>query len=265
MKKSLFALFSALVVFCQNVRAQQPAANPYDLLGRVLTPIASVFCPEAPQHALSATLVLEEMTDLPQELAGARVELFLEPPYRVLLRGPYQGRTVTICREGDGVWITPKAPPFDTLPNTPGEPPPKQKKKKGQSAGLGPMVLPFPPQQLALLPILFQVRDAGEEKGLRVLEARLMRELARSLGVEEWSARLSVNEGGRLERLRILGPGWSLAVRVERQEYAAKLPAATWQPGSDALRLNAQQVLQWIDVLGRQMETHRPTQASTSL
>lgn len=257
MKKTILLFLSVAIALAAPLRAQQPAAaNPYDLLSRALTPIATIFSPESQTHALSATLVLEEMTGLPPELAGLRVELALQPPDHVLIRFPYQNQPVTFCRAGESVWITPNTPPFDALANLPGEP--SKKKKKHHAAGLGPMVLPFPPQQLALLPVLFQVKDAGDDQGMRKIEARLMPELARSLGVEEWSAQLTLNAVGRPVRIRVVGPGWHLAVRVETLDYATQLPVSTWEPAGDAVRLNPQQVRKGVDALGDLLDSHRP-------
>ena len=251
MKKLPGAALAALLTLAPLLHAQQPgpgtAGNPYDAVSRVLAPIASIFSPEAKQRALSATLVVEAMTGLPPEMAGIRAELFLQPPDRMLLRGAFAGQPVALGRTGDMLWI---APGNAALLAAPGDLP-RAKKKKG---GLGPMVLPFPPQQMALLPVFLQVRDAGEDGGLRTLEARLMPELARGLGAEEWSARLSLNPAGQLARLRVLGPGWSIALRVERLEYAAELPAATWEPPAGAARLDPRQVEAWAATLGRQTE-----------
>lgn len=262
MKKLPLLLLAALAAFAPLLPAQQPGAsqqpaNPYDLLSRVLTPIATVFSPEAAPRALSLTFALEGMTDLPPELAGARVEILVQPPDRALLRSTYGGQVVTLCREGDSLWITPNTPPFSALANPP-EGLSKAKTKKGRSAVLPPIALPFPPQQLALLPILFQVREGAQEQGLRTLDVKLMSELARNLGVEEWSAWIAVGPGEKPARVRVLGPGWSVSVRVERLEYAERLPAATWQAPEGAIRLNARQVTQWSDFLGRQMEAYRP-------
>ena len=259
MKKLPRLLLAALFAFAPLVRAQQPSptTNPYDLLSRVLVPIASVFSPEAKQHALSATLVLEAMTDLPPELAGTRVELLVQPPDHALLRGVYGGKLVTLCRAGEAVWIAPNILPSDTLAPPPVAEPVARKKKKHQE-GLGQMVLPIPPQQLALLPVLLQAKDVGEEKGLRTLEVKLMAELAHGLGVDGWSARLSLNAAGQPARLSLLGPGWSLTARVERLEYATSLPAATWQAPANALNLDAQQIQGWVDVIGRQMAGAQP-------
>lgn len=221
----------------------------------MLTPIASVFSPEAKQHALSATLVLEQMTDLPAEWVGARLEVLLEPPERLLLRTVYNGVPVTLCRVGDGVWLTPNTPPFSVLANPPGESRGAKGKPRG---GLEPMILPFPPQQLALLPIFFQVKEGAPEQGLRTLEARLMPEIARNAGVEDWSARLSLHSAGQLARVRLVGPGWSLAAKVERLEFGTAFPAATWRPHGDAIKLDAQKVELWQRELSRQVEKYRP-------
>jgi len=258
MKKLPLLLLSALVAFAPLLSAQQPA-NPYDLLSRVLTPIATVFSPEATPRALSLSLVLEGMTDLPPELAGARVELLVQPPDRVLLRTTYGNQIVTLCRVGDSLWITPNTPPFSALAN----PPEGKKKKKGHSAGLAPIVLPFPPQQLVLLPILFQVREGAPDQDLRTLDVKLMPELAHSLGVEEWSARISVGPGEKPARVRVLGPGWSLIARVERLDYAESLPSTTWKAPEGALHLDSQQVIQWTDFLGHQVDAYRPKAGET--
>lgn len=252
MKKNAFFVF-LLFLWVPMLSAQSPAGNPYDMLSRVLTPIASVFSPEAQQHALSTIVILEEMTDISLELVGTRWELLLQPPDRFLVRGMYGGQLVTICREGESVWITPNGPPMDGLMIPPAS---SSKKKKG--GDLGQMVLPFPPQQLALLPMIFQVKDAGNEKGARVLDVKMMPELARGLGVDEWSLRLGLNPEGHLTRLGVVGPLWRLGVRVERLDFAKELPAATWQAPAEAIRLNARQVLQWVDSWERQLEAARP-------
>lgn len=252
--KKIFLLSALAVFLALPLEAQPPAANPYDLLSRALTPIATLFTPEAQPRALSAALVVEEMTGLPPERIGMRVELVLQPPDRALIRFPFQDRQVTFCRAGNEVWIAPNIPPFDALAALPDRP---QKKGRG-AAGLEPMTLPFPPQQLALLPIFFQVKDAGSDHGMRRIEARLMPELARGLGIEEWSARLTLDEAARPARIRILGPGWTLSVRVEGLEYVPRLPEETWAAPKEAIRLDAPQIRRGFGRLGELLEAYRP-------
>ncbi|XHR28988.1 MAG: hypothetical protein ACFUZC_00175 [Chthoniobacteraceae bacterium] len=257
MKKLPTLVLIALLACYLPLRAQQApvSSNPYDTLGRVLTPIASVFTPEAANHALSLSVVLEEMTGLPPELLGARYELLLQPPEHLLIRGVYNGTPVALCRAGNSVWVSPSGAPFADLANPPGEPP-RHKKKKAQ--GLEPMVLPFPPQQLALLPILFHVKEVAPVQGLRTLEVRLMPELAKSLGAQEWHAQMTLTPGEKLDHLRLVGPGWSMTVRIERLESAPSLPPETWRAPADAQWLDATQVEAWITELSRRVDTYRP-------
>ena len=234
-------VFLGSTLFAQS--ATDGKSNPYDLLGRTLQPIAAIFCPapapaqgqvQAPR-ALTATLALQEMTDLPPALVGSRVELALQPPDHALIRGPYAGQTVTICRAGQDVWVSPASIMTElskAIAHAPESPEPKKKKKK--DGILAPMALPFPAQQLAFLPILFTVTDGGANGDARVLNVQLMPELARRLGVEEWTARLTVCQNGQsptlLTGIDLRRPGWHLLARVERLEFSAELPATTWVP-----------------------------------
>lgn len=258
----------------------QPTAdgrmNPYDLLGRTLQPIAAIFCPAPAQgqvqapRALTATLVLQEMTDLPPALVGSRIELALQPPDHVLIRGVYAGQTVTICRAGQDVWVSPAsimtelskaiAPATDS--------PEPRKKKKKKDGILAPMALPFPAQELAFLPILFTVKDGGANGDSRVLDVQLMPELARHLGVEEWSARLMVFPASQsrtlLTGIDLSRPGWHLFARVERLEYSAELPETTWTPPAptdlavpNVAHLDAFQAKALFEALGNQIDVSK--------
>ncbi|MEI6351271.1 MAG: hypothetical protein WCP06_09205 [Verrucomicrobiota bacterium] len=243
--------FSSLTWATLAVTIQaQPSANPYEVLSRTLMPIAGVFAPQSAQHALSATLVLERMTDLPPEFAGTRVELALQPPEHLLIRGQFQGEPAAVCRVDQEIWLTPGSK-LQALIN----PEPVKKKKKKHGEGLAPLVLPFPPQQLVLLPMLFQVKDAGEESGLRVLDVQLMPELARNLGIEQWHARISVDAEAKPVRIEVARPDWSIVLKVEQLAYAPELPAATWTApaGGDVLRLTGAQARQWLDAVIRKL------------
>ena len=136
---SIFILLGALLLIRGSLPAQTAPAtsggggsNPYDLLGRVLAPIATVFCPTgsraegSPQkpQAFTAKLILQEMTGLPSELVGAHAELAVEPPDRFLIRVPFAGQPTTLCRKGQEIWIAPKAAllalPFQPAANATG-------------------------------------------------------------------------------------------------------------------------------------------------
>ncbi len=246
------AVPAALLLISPSLKAAA-RENAYDQLSATLLPIAQVFSPKGENKALRATLVLESMTGLPAERTGGALELAVQPPWRAKIDGSFGFRKATVVREGQTLRI---APPEVTALFTPEKP--KKKRKKKQAEGLEPLVLPFPPEQLALLPILFTVKElAKDADGRRVLEVRLMPELARSLSqkhpeaqVEEWWGRLSLKDG-TLARLELGRPGWSVAVRVERLEFARQLPPETWAAPENAATLEGTEARQWLNGLGR--------------
>jgi hypothetical protein len=218
--------------------------NRYDVLSRVLMPFVSVFAEKSksPHRAFSLAARLEQMTGLPAELAGARVELSLEAPDKLRLRAPVLGETLTIRRRGQEIWASPGAKlqaMLDATESARRLPPPDPK------AALAPFRLPIPEKQLVFLPALFQVRDAGEQSLdgdlCRVLDLELMPQLAKSLDAGGWTARLWVRPDMTPARLLVLREGWRLAVRFDRVEFARSLPPETWQPeeGEDALPVSA--------------------------
>jgi|GEM_PF-1856132 len=241
----------------------ETAINAYDQLGRTLAPIAAIFAPGSENRALVATLVLEEMTGLPPGQAGGRLELLLEPPDRVLLRGVFGssgpsgspgGKGFAACRVGQEIWIEPGQQIASVIP--PSSSPAGRKKKKKGGHGLAPLKLPFPPEQLVLLPALFVVKDLppGEAyTATRVLEARFMPMLAESLGLQEWSARLAYR-GGKLEGIELLRPGWNLKVRVETLDVRPAIPTAAWQPVStDVIRFSGEEARRWLEAAGAEL------------
>ena len=236
------------------------ASNPYDLLGRVLTPLAGVFCQAGSRtdatrsRAVGATLVLEALTGAPPEWTGARVEIVVQPPDRLLIRVPLAGGTVTLCRNGDVVWIAPKSGVELLTGSGNGRVRPHREQGLPSEAWLAPYVLPIPPTQMALLPVFFTVKNAGEADGLRFLDARLMPELAKRSGLRAWSARLAVKPAGAdgkpgLAGIAIARPGWHAAARFERLEFLPEQPDSTWEPPADSGRFEGPGAERWLEEL----------------
>ncbi len=252
--KFLTTTAAALLFGSLPLAAQQPA-NAYDLLGQTLAPLAAIFAPAsagAAPRTMALRLELESLSLLsPEQAAGTSLELEVQPPQRARLRGKWGGQVWTVGRNGQEVWVDTGG----SLP-LPGSPP--EAPKRGKGGGLPPIELPFPPQQLLLLPILFQVTDQGTFDGKRVLDLRLMPELARSLKVEGWAARIAVDPGAagttdapRLTRLELAGPQWRGAARVESYTLSANLPESHWEAPPGATRLSGAQAREWAMQLWR--------------
>jgi hypothetical protein len=232
------------------------AENKYDTLARLLMPFASLLAERAatPHRAVQLTARLEALTDLPPALAGTRAELALQYPDKLRLRGPVLGETLTLCRDGQKLWVSPGSRVEALLATAARE---RRLPPLDPKARLAPFRLPVPEKQLVFLPALFQVQDGGFEKvadrECRVLGLRLAPELERSLEVPDWSGWVWVAEKGVPVRLVLQRPQWEIAVRFERVEFSKSLPATTWQPdpaeAADVLKLTPAQYHQLLSTL----------------
>ena len=255
MKFLRLALLAALLVPAGFLRAEE---NRYDVLSRLLMPFANVFAKETknPNRAMVLTARLERLTGLPPALVGSRAEIAVQYPDKLRLRAPVLGEELTICRRGQEVWVWPgtKAAALLEAAGAAGKLP-----KPDPQAQLAPFQLPVPEKQLALLAMLFQVKDVGAEpldgEPCRVLDLFLMPELAKSLREKDWAARVWVRGDGRPARLSVARAGWQMAVRFERLEFSKTLPPETWQPtaeqAGDVLRLDAARYGQLLEALVR--------------
>jgi hypothetical protein len=233
--------------------------NQYDVLGKVLMPIANVFT-QNPQgkptpHALVLDAHLLEASKLPPEFQGQAVHIALMTPDAVLIQAPIAGENLTVCRDADSLWATPGSKIQSLLNQATADLSEKKKKKRKAEAEklMGPLALPVPQQDLVFLPILFQVADAGDDTlagaPCRILDVQLMPQLAKSLHAEDWTARVWVGPGYALLKIALTGPNWSGTVAIDKLSFPTGLPDATFQPqGADVLKLTAPQ---FLDLLGR--------------
>ena len=234
----------------------QAEENRYDLLGRMLMPFVSVFArtTTTPNHALSFTVRLEQMTDLPANLAGSQAELVLEYPDKLRLHGPLLGEDVTVCRRGQELWAFPGSKVEALMTAAAAA---KKLPKVDPKFQLAPFRLPVPEKDLVLLPALFQVKDIGSEtldgEPCRVLDLFLMPELARSFKAQGWGARVWVRGDARPARLSVAKPGWMIVVRFDHVEFSPALHDSTWEPTSeqaaDVLKLDPARYQQLLGTL----------------
>ncbi len=249
--KFLHALLAAALLAAPRADADE---NRYDVLGKMLAPFVNVLARNTknPNRAMALTARLERLTGLPSELDGARAELSLQFPDRALVHGPILGEDLTVCRDGQSIWVTPGAKVKALLDLATTQ---KKLRPVDPAARLAPLQLPFPEKELVFLPVLFVVKDAGAEavdgEDCRMLDVALMPELAKSLK-EPWAARVWVRANYKPARLVLTRPGWDLAVKFEKVEFAPRLPDATWQPPSaDVLTLDAPRFRQLMQAIVR--------------
>jgi hypothetical protein len=262
---NLAAVLTTLACLAVTARAQE---NAYDVLGKALVPIASVFAfdptvdlsgsaAQSTGHALVLDAHLIGSTNLPPALQGQPAHFALQAPGQLLIQAPIAGQLLTVCRNGDSLWATPGSQ-IQALLNraVSAASPGKKKKKHGAENLLRPLALPIRQKELVFLPILFQVADGGFEtigaQQCRVLDVQFMAPLAKSTHTQDWSARLWVSPTYDIVQFALTGPDWTGKFAIDKLTLPASLPDTAFQPqGTDVLNLTADQFLQLMSRLGR--------------
>jgi len=249
-------ILSLVLAFALLSTATRAEENRYDLIGRTLMPFVNVFAKNTsnPNRAMSFTLKLEQMTEMPPALVGSQAEVALEYPDKLRLHGPVLGEDITICRKGQEVWAWPGSKVEALLAAAAAA---KKLPKADPKFQLKPFALPIPEKELIFLPALFQIKDVGSESldgtACRVLDLFLMPELARSLKAKGWGARAWLSSEAKPVRISVAKPGWMVVVRFENLEFASKLPESTWEPTSeqagDVLKLDPVRYQQLLGTL----------------
>lgn len=242
-----------LAIVTTAVRAEE---NRYDLFGRMLMPFVNVFARTTsnPNRAMSFNLRLEQMTDLPPELAGSHAEVALEYPDKLRVHGPFMGEDIVVCRKGQQIWAYPGSK-VEALLAAAAEK--KKLPKVDPKFQLRPFQLPIPEQDLVLLPAVFQVKDVGSEPldgdPCRVMDVYLMPQLVRSLKAQGWGSRVWIDADAKPVRISLARPGWMVALRFENLQFVPKLPESTWAPtteqAGDVLRLDPKRYMQLLGTL----------------
>jgi len=235
MVKKCSLLLAALALFVGAAGAQQlpPRENPYEVIGKILQPFLGVLLTES-NGANRAAEVELELTEvggrLPKEMKGATLKAQVQFPDKVRIEAPVLGEQFTVCRNGDKVWAAPGRKvefllsSFHVVP------------KKPAITGT-PLSLPITAQQAIFLPALFSVprADVAEVEELngetcRVISAKLMPELGRSLKAEDFQATLWVAPGHKIRRLQFARRDFSATIDVKTLNFLPSLPESTWDP-----------------------------------
>jgi hypothetical protein len=237
MAKKCSLLITALALFVGAAGAQElpPRENPYEVIGKILQPFLGVLFTESNGANRAAEVELELIEvggRLSKVMKGATLKAQVQFPDKVRIEAPVLGEQFTVCRNGDKVWAAPGRKvefllsSFHVVP------------KKPAITGT-PLALPITAQQAIFLPALFSVprADVAEVEELngetcRVISAKLMPELGRSLKAEDFQATLWVAPGHKIRRLQFARRDFSATINVKTLNFLATLPESTWDPSA---------------------------------
>ena len=212
-----------------------PSENRYDILSKMITPMAGVLLGgiQTTDRAMTLKATVGQVAGrLPQALQGASFTAKIQYPGRVRLDAPVLGETLTVCRDGDKIWAVPGSKIQFLLSQF-------KHKPRPQAKGGAPLQLPFTAQQAVLLPALFQLEntaDVAEIGGAscRVIAGGLIPEIGKAAKAEDFSAKLWICADYTPKRIDIRRSDFAMSFLIEELSYAPGLPASTWQPPQGA-------------------------------
>jgi hypothetical protein len=208
-----------------------PSENRYDVLSKMITPLAGVLLggKQTSNRALTLKATVGQVAGrLPQVIQGATITAQIEYPGRIRLEAPLLGETVTVCRNGNQVWAIPGSKIQFLLDQFRHKPRPNLK-------GNSPLQLPFTSQQAVLLPALFQLErgnEVAEINGVpcRVIAGGLMPDIAKATKAEDFSSKLWICSDYTPRRIDIHRSDFAMSFLIENFTYSPAFPASTWQP-----------------------------------
>jgi len=233
--------------------APAPMENRYDVLSKMITPMAGVLLggTQTGDRALTLKATVDQVAGrLPQVIKGATFTAKIQYPGRIRVEAPVMGETLTVCRDGDQVWAVPGAKIQFLLGQF-------KQKPHLQPKNAAPLQLPFSAQQAVLLPALFQLQHSQEVADIggsscRIISGGLIPEVAKAANAEDFSAKLWICSEYVPKRIDIRRSDFAMSFLIGELTYCPEFPASTWQPpvgAKDIYRCDAAQLQQLLYVL----------------
>lgn len=211
-----------------------PSENRYDVLSKMITPMAGVLLGgnQTTDRALTLRATVGQVAGrLPSMLQNASFTAKIQYPGCFRLDAPVLGQTLTVCRYGDKVWAIPGSKVQFLLDQF-------QHKPRPQYNGSAPLQLPFTAQQAVLLPALFQLENTALSNSItsingascRVIAGGLMPEVSKAAKVEDFSAKLWICSDYTPKRIDVRRSDFALSFMIDELSYLPSFPISTWQP-----------------------------------
>ena len=229
-----------LLVFTLSwqLAAQTPAPSVADpapqRFATALTRVAALFTPGAEATSLVTTLELVDAQGLPKELLGEKLGLTFQAPDHLKLSGMVSKEESQLGRDRQEMWIWQPGKSFGLI----GAPGVKKYSTRADSidtSRLDPITLPLPPQQLALLPLVFKSESLpdAEIEGAKchVLRTAPLAEARAALQLPDFTLTLWLRESDSMPvRIGYAAPdGVKATVALHQLRLGKALPAAQWK------------------------------------
>jgi hypothetical protein len=205
------------------------AQNKYDVLARTLQPYGALFYSKSPTKALQTELILRSGPSAADGLLNKPFRVTLQIPDKLRIESLDPDNPTIVCRVGQRVWVCPRELADKIAP--------RDGTHRGPPAQIPNFRLPLKDNQLAFLPVFFQIlrfeeASGPESKPAWKLEFRPSPELL-GRASEDWSAVALIDQSDyALRQLEIQWKEWNGSFDIVSSKFTAELPRETWEPGA---------------------------------
>jgi outer membrane lipoprotein-sorting protein len=190
--------------------------------------------PGSELQTFSTRIEITKADGLPKELSGQSAALAFQAPDRLTLSAEYKGKSYAAGRDQQEVWIHVPEKKFGVM-GQPGQPRFATAPEKKDSTQLGPLKLPLPKEQMALLPLLMKIEAQLEEEvgtvRCHVLNVTPKPEAIEALKIPGGTLKLWLRDSDDLPvRLGYSdGKGVNVEVQLRDIQFSAPWPAQRWK------------------------------------
>src|ERR1039458_4256474 len=231
----------ALLLTCVCPAQEAKTNSPSQLFAQALAQLTAILALPTNQspRTFTTTVKLLKAEGLPKEAEGQEIGLALQEQDQLRLAVTLDRQSYVICRDAQELWVyapekkfgligSPDKALFSTAPEIKDQKP------------LGPLKLPIPAEQLALLPFLTEVKALPAENvgatPCRVLTATAKPEAVDALKLPQGTLQLWLRESDLLP-LRLAyreGKGTDVQLELINPQFAEAWPAERWKLKADA-------------------------------
>lgn len=245
--RALHSLTAALVLAASRILAAETAEapTPAQLFLHTLDSWSAALdaAKDAPAQTFTATFEVVKADGAPKEIAGRTLNLAVQAPDRLLVSSQLDGKTYSLGRRGQELWIYVPDKKFGVVGKR-GEPRFSTNPGSKDSTKMGAIKLALPADQMALLPLLLDIRSGAQQvaegTGCHVLTIKPKPEAVEALKIPKGTYTLWVRTNDFLPARVGYADGDKIAVEVV--VHAPKLgpawPTEKWQiPSKDGDRV----------------------------
>ncbi len=213
-----------------------PTNSPSRLFSQALAQLVAVLAPPTnqPPRTFTTTVKVVKAEGLPKEAEGRELDLAFQAPDHLRLAVKWDRQSYVAARDGQEVWIYTPAKKFGLI-GSPDKAPFATEPTLKDTKPLGPLKLPIPAEQLALLPFLTDVKALPDESvastPCRVLQATPKPEASDALKLPHGTLQLWIRESDSFP-LRLAyreAKGTDVQLELVSPQFQEAWPAAQWK------------------------------------